>query len=189
MGLPELPQDLQGFAGQRHIAILGALAVDMEEHAGAVHILHPEIDALVQPQAAGIDGGKAGTVAVQADQVEDAAHLLDAQDDRQLLFPLGPDKLDRRPVAPAGVVVEELDTAQGDGDGCPCVFFDIGEVEEILAKFLLGDPVRRLVVVFGELADGAQVRLLGFLGHAAELHVFEHPFSELRCHDVPPLKE
>lgn len=64
----------------------------------------------------------------------------------------------------------------------------IGEAEEILAEFLLGDPVWLLVVVFGQLADGTQVRLLGFLGHAAELHVLEHAFSELRC-DVPPLKE
>ena len=190
MGFPELPQQFEGFAGQRDIAVLGALAVvDMEEHAGAVHILHPEVDTLLQTQAAGVDGGKAGAIAFKADQIENAAHFLDAEDNRQLLFPLGPDEFDRWPIAPAGVVVEELDAAQGDGDGCPGVLFDIGEVEEILAEFLLGDPVWRLVVVFGQFADGAQIGFLGFLGHAAELHVFEHALSELRCHDVPPLKE
>lgn len=103
MGFPELPQDLQGFAGQRDIAVLGALAVvNMEEHAGTIHMHHPEVDAFLQPQTAGIDGGKAGTIAVQADQIENPAHLFDAEDDRQLLFPLGADELDRGPVAPAG---------------------------------------------------------------------------------------
>ena len=180
----------EGSFGQGHIAILAAFAVvDMEEHTGAVHILHPEVDTLVQAQAAGVDGGQAGAIALQADQVKDAAHLFDAEDDRQLLFPLGADELDRGPVASAGVVVEELDAAQGDGDGRPRVLLEIGEVEEILAEFLLGDPVGRFVVVFRQLADGAQVGLLGFLGHAAELHVFEHALSELRCHDVPPLEE
>ena len=95
----------------------------MEEHAGAVHILHPQVDALVQTQAAEIDGGKTGAIAVQADLVEDTAHLLDTEDDRQFLFPLGPDKLDCVPFSHAGVVVEELDTAQGDSDGCAGVLF------------------------------------------------------------------
>ena len=57
---------------------------------------------------------------------------------------------------------------------------DGGEVQEILAEVVLGDLVRRLVKVRGELPDGVDVGLLSPRREAAELHVFQHALTEWR---------
>ncbi len=55
-------------------------------------------------------------------------------------------------------------------------------MEEVLAEVLVGDPVRRFVDVFGQLADGADVGLLGPGREPSQRHVLEHALAQ-RCHD------
>lgn len=64
------------------------------------------------------------------------------------------------------------------------VVLDILEEEEILSEFFLGDEVGRLVVVLGELADGADIGLLGSLGETSELKTLDHSLSKLGHHDT-----
>jgi hypothetical protein len=73
---------------------------------------------------------------------------------------------------------EELDSAQGDGGGWPRVLLDILDVQEILSKFLLGDEVRRLLVVIGELANSSNICFLSALGEAPELKTLDHSLSK-----------
>jgi len=61
---------------------------------------------------------------------------------------------------------------------------DVGEVEEVLAELVLLELVGGAVEVCRELADGADVGLLGARGEPPELQIFEHALAEWR-HDVP----
>ena len=76
---------------------------------------------------------------------------------------------------------EELDAAQGDGDGRPGVVPVLRELEEVLPQLLVRHEVRRFAEVRGQLADGADVGLLGARRERAELHVLEHALAQ-RCH-------
>jgi hypothetical protein len=53
----------------------------------------------------------------------------------------------------------------------------VGEVEEVLAEILLGEPVRAGVEMLGELADGGDVTLLCAGREPSELHVLGHPLA------------
>jgi hypothetical protein len=52
-----------------------------------------------------------------------------------------------------GLLVEELDGAQGNRDRTGGCFLFIGEVEKVLPQFFVADLVRRLAVVLGQLAN------------------------------------
>jgi hypothetical protein len=54
---------------------------------------------------------------------------------------------------------------------------DVLEGEEGVAPFFLGDPVRGLVAMVGQLAHGPDRHLLGPLGQAAELKVLDHALT------------
>ena len=58
---------------------------------------------------------------------------------------------------------------------------DVDDVEEVLAEFFLGDQVGRLVIMFGELADGSGVGLLSPLRESSELKTLDH-FLPKFCH-------
>ena len=64
------------------------------------------------------------------------------------------------------MLIEELDPAQRNGAGHSGPAGDVGAVEEVLTQFLLGDEIRRFVIVLGELADRSGVGLLGAGGEA-----------------------
>jgi hypothetical protein len=51
-------------------------------------------------------------------------------------------------------------------------------VQEILSEFFLGDEVRRLVAVLGELAHGSDVSFLSSLRVALELKTLDHSLSQ-----------
>jgi len=56
MRFPVFPQALKGDFGQRHVAVLIALATaDVEEHAFGINVAHLEAQAFAQAQAAGVD--------------------------------------------------------------------------------------------------------------------------------------
>jgi hypothetical protein len=51
-------------------------------------------------------------------------------------------------------------------------------VKEILSEFFLGDEVRRLVAVLGELADGSDVSFFSSLRVPLELKTLDHSLSK-----------
>ena len=55
---------------------------------------------------------------------------------------------------------------------------DVLEVEKVLPQFRLADLVRRLVIMFGQLAYGSGVRLLSSLRQTAELQTLDHSLSQ-----------
>lgn len=79
VGQPIAAQELQGRLGKRDVAILGAFAtVDMDHHALAIDIGDFEMESFVQPQAAGVYGGKVGVVVEGFDVGQKASDLIDA---------------------------------------------------------------------------------------------------------------
>ena len=63
VGPPIAAEQMEGGWGQRDVAILGTLStVDMNHHAGGIDIGDFEVETFMEPQAAGIDGGKIGVI-------------------------------------------------------------------------------------------------------------------------------
>jgi len=76
---PIAAQQVKGGLGQRHIAILGALAVvDMDHHAAAVDIGDFEMESFKKSEAAGVDGGEIGIVMEGLDAGKNASDFFDA---------------------------------------------------------------------------------------------------------------
>ncbi len=184
VGAPVRAQQGQRVHRQGDVAVAPALAMDVQQPSGAVHVGDLEVGALHQAQPADVDGRQARPVDRQPDATQDAAHLVATQDDRELLLPDGPHQAQQLPLAAQAALVEELDAAQRDGETGPGEVLDIGEVEEVLAEIVLGEPIGRRVEVSGELPDGVGVGLLGARREPAELHVLEHALAKWR-HGVP----
>jgi len=82
-----------------------------------------------------------------------ASDFIDAQDGRQGFDALGLDKTDGGPIPPQSILVEELDSTEGDGASHPGPAADIGAVEEIVPQFLIRNQVRGLVIVLSQFAN------------------------------------
>lgn len=179
VGGPIRAEEYEGRLGQRPIAVLGPFATPhVDKHAGTLNIGHLEVGAFLQAQPTGIDGTQTGAVARQPDTLEDSAHFLHTQDDRELLLPWGTDKGEGRPFPFEGRLVEELDAAEGNGTGRAGVVFDVLDIQERVPELFLSHLGRRLVVMFGQLAHGPDIHLLGPLRQTAELKVFDHPLTQ-----------
>jgi len=174
---PEFPQHREDLLRQGDVAILLCLAVDVEQHAGAVDVADLQASAFGEAQATGVDRGQAGAVGRDADLLEDRVDLLSAQDHGETFLLLGSDDVEDAPCTLEGLFVEELDAAQGDGDRSASELLDVDEVEEVLAEFLLGDRIGRLSVVASQLADGAEVGLLSSCAEPVELHILDHALT------------
>lgn len=64
-------EQVQGLVGQGNVAVLAALAVDVEQPAVAIDVGDLEAGALEQTQAAGVDGDQTGAVDRQTDAAQD----------------------------------------------------------------------------------------------------------------------
>src|SRR5215213_7610697 len=84
------------------------------------------------------------------------------------------------PVARERGVEEEADAVEGDLEGGGREVLLVLEEEEVLAQLGLGDLVGRPAEVGGELADRAQIRLLGTLAQAGELQLLAHALAQRR---------
>ena len=135
------------------------------------------MSALLQAQAAGVNGGQTDAIGQQPDLLQDVAHFLLAQDDREFFVARWANQLQGGPVLFQGVMEEELDAAQGNGGGGARVVLDVLHPEEVLAQFLFGNAIGRLVIVLGQLADRPDIAFLGAFGHAAKLQVFQHALA------------
>ncbi len=186
VAFPVVAQHLQGFVWQRHKAIFTIFALhDVHDHALTVDVRDLEITAFEQAQTAGVDSQETDAVTLESNAGKDAANLRACEHDGHALFAAGAHEGQGWPVAFDGVLIEELDAAQGDGAGGSRPFLDILDVQEVVAQFFFSDLVRRLVVVFGEFTHGAQIHLLRAFGIAAQLQILQHAFFELG-HNIPP---
>jgi len=178
---PVVAQQREGRLRQGDVAVVLPLPGHMDEPAGPVHLGHLETRALQEPQATGVDRNEADPVDGKAHEVKDAPDLLAAEHGGQLVRVRRAHQRQARERFAERVLDKELDVAQGDRDGGPRIVLDLGEMEEVLAEVLVGDQVRRFAEVLGQLADGADVSLLGARRERAELHVLEHALAQ-RCH-------
>ena len=184
MGAPDLAQQREGAVGERDEPILPALAaVHVEQLASAVDGRHPEPQPLQQAQSAGVDERQADAVAQGPHRREHPTDLLLAQHDREPLLALRARQLEHGPVAAKRLLVEELDAAQGLREAARGDLPDVGQVQQVVADLLLGDPVGRDPVEPGQLGDGVEVGLDRAVRVAAKLQVFRHA-SAKRCHPI-----
>jgi len=70
---------------------------------------------------------------------EKGVHLCDPEENRELLLAGCPHKGQGGPRALEGVLVDERDTAQGNGAGTPRRVLDVLAIEEGVAEFFFGD--------------------------------------------------
>ena len=62
--------------------------------------------------------------------------------------------------------------------GVAGVVFDVLDEEKVLAQFFLRDQVRRLVIMFGELAHGPHVTFLSARGQTAQVQTLDHSLAQ-----------
>jgi len=185
VSLPKLSEEFQSPLRQWDVAVLVPLAADVQEHAVAVDIGNLQGSAFGQSQPAGVDGGQADAMAEHVDAGEGSADLIEAQDGGQGFDALGLEETNGGPVPLQGMLIEELDSTEGNGTGHPGPSGDIGAVEEILPQFLIRDQVWGLMIVFSQFADGSGVGILGAGREASKLHVLDHSFAQ-NAHSRPP---
>jgi len=173
-----LAEELEGGVGQGHGALLTALARDPEQPAPPVDVLDPEVGALEAAEPARVDGEEADAEAGVAHLGEDLPDLVAAEDDGELPGPPGSGDVEDPPRAPEGLLVEELDAAQGEGVGAVGDLLDRGEVEEVAADVLLRELGGRAVVEGGELGDGPDVGPDGVVGVAGKRKVLDHATAQ-----------
>ena len=85
VGAPVRAQERERGVGERHVAILAALAVDVEQRAIAVDVRHLQANAFHEAKPAGVDRGEADAVRVDPHGVEDPPHFALAQHDGAFL--------------------------------------------------------------------------------------------------------
>src|SRR6266498_2653818 len=162
MAQPVRAQQREGLLWQWDRTVLIAFArANVQLHTGTINLGNLERHTFEQAQATAVDHAQTGTVVWQVDLSEELPDLLDAQHHGQLLWQVRADEVAERPGAHQRVGVEERDGIESDIDGVGREVFDIAQIEEILAHFLVGDQVRRLRVVESELLDRSEVGLLG----------------------------
>jgi len=80
VGDPIATEQVKGGLRKRDISIFCALApVDMDHHAVAIDIGDFEIECFMQPQTAGVDGGKVGIVLEGFNMGQDAADFFNTE--------------------------------------------------------------------------------------------------------------
>ena len=66
-------------------------------------------------------------------------------------------------------IIEEFDAAQGDSAGAAAPFFNIFLVQKVISQILFGNPAGAFVVMFAQLAHGADIESLSTVAIASEL--------------------
>src|SRR3989449_290573 len=177
--LPVRAEVLKEPRGERHVAVLGALALrDPHGHAVGVNVPHLERDRLADAQACGIDGGEQKPMARMRRHRQQPPHLFPAQNLRQFLRLLREGHVKIGPRMAERHVIEESEgvgrlTARAPGQ-LPLV----DQVGEIGLHLIAGDLVRRSPVVLCQSHDGGDVRRVGAPGEPTHGHVANHAVSE-----------
>jgi len=171
--------------GQRHVAILGALALlDPHRHAVGIDVGHLEGDRLADAQAGGVDGGEQQRMAWMRGRGKQPPHLFPAENLRQFLRLLreGDVKVGARMAERH--VVEEAEgvgrlTARAPGE-LPLE----DQVGEVRLDLVVRQLIRRAPVVLGQAHDGGDVRRVGAPGETTHGHVANHAGAELAHGDT-----
>jgi hypothetical protein len=179
----------QGFQQPRrehHVSILVALAlVDAQHHALAVDVGDPQMRGLRHAQARGVGGGEDRAVLQDGDGLEEACHLVAAQDDRQPERLLGHRDVLQCPVALERDLVEKPQRRSRDADARGRELARFDQMDLVRAHVLGPERFGRATEVARVGADLLEVRKLGVLGEIANAHVFEHALAK-GSHDKAP---
>jgi hypothetical protein len=175
MGFPLLPQEFQRALGQRDVTILVALAgADVEEHALRIDVPDLEVQALGEPQAAGVNGGQTDSLIEVWDTGQDVADLPGREDDGEFELGIGPDQFHLGgPGTLKGLFPEDLDRADGLGGGLAGDLPFGLEMEEVLAELLRGDQVGGFLEELTEFAQAVPVAQDRAFGQGQQTQVVE----------------
>ena len=162
MGTPDLPEQFQSALRQGYVAVTVAFArTDVQEHTFGIDIPDFQLESLPQAQATGIDRGQGHPMIQEQNLADNRAHFGGGEDDRQFEHGRGPGKLQfRGPGASESLLPEELDGAERLGGTLPRETALCLEVDEILAKVLGAELIRRAPKVLRHLAHTRPVTLL-----------------------------
>ncbi len=95
MGLPQLPQVVEGFFRHRDITIALTLAgADMKQQACAIDVAHLQAQAFAQTQAAGVNGDQGHAMVQGGNLLQYLPHFLGGEYDREFVAGIGTDQLD-----------------------------------------------------------------------------------------------
>ncbi len=180
MVAPARLQQRQDRLGQRHIALLGSLAVDTQQTTHPVDVGDPDLAGFMKPQPTGIDQAQARAVAHRAYTPQDRLHLLMPQHHGHLLLALGRRHAGQRPVPLEGLLVEELDPAQSDGHRRSRQLAFARQMHEVLPDLLFAQPVGRAHEIAREPFHRAHIRLLCPLREPVQLHIVDHALTQRR---------
>jgi hypothetical protein len=111
----------------------------VEHQPGTVDILDLKLSPLLEPQTAGVYGRETDSVARNLDEAENLVNLIGAEDGGELFLVGRANEAQSGQVLVEGMLEEELDAAQSNGERTAGVFLDILEMEKILSQFFLGD--------------------------------------------------
>ncbi len=187
VGGPVATEQSQCGVRKGDIAIFGTFAaVDVDQHALALDVGDLQVERLLEPQPAGVDGGEEGVVVRRLHTPEDASDLFHAEHGGEAVLVLRPQDVEDVPVALKDVLVEETDAAVADPHGLGRPTADVLAMEEVVLKLLLGEEVRGLAIELNQHAQGADVGLLRTFGFAVELKGLGHLLVPLAFHDASP---
>ena len=180
MGFPLLAQELQRALGQRHVAVLVALAgPDVQEQALRIDVAHLEPQAFAQAQAARVDRGQTNAMIQCLDCGQDAAHLAGREDDRQFELRVGASQIHfGRPGAAQRLFPEDLESANGLGAGLAGDLLVLFEMDAILTELLSRDQLWGFVIMLAELANAGVVSLFGARADGQKLQVIGEGFQD-----------
>ena len=107
---PIEPKLGEGLLRQGHIAVFVALAPpQVQHHPATVNILDLQLPPFLQPQPTGIDGAQTDPLVPVAHLTQNTAHFLNTQNDRQLVFRAGADKVQDRPFPSQRLLIQKLE--------------------------------------------------------------------------------
>ena len=148
--------------GERHVAVLAALALaDVDGHAVGVEVRHLEPDDLADAEAPRVGGRQQEAMPGVGAGAQQAPDLRAAEDVGQLLGLLGRRDVEIRRRAAEGDVIEEAEGVRRLAARAPGQLSLLDQVGEIGLDLLVGQLIRRAVVVLRQLHDGGDVRLVG----------------------------
>jgi hypothetical protein len=126
-----------------------------------------------------MDQGQAHAVHRVPDPLEQVMDL-DGGKHHGELAPFGrPHDLEDRQLAAQGGLIEEFDGARMNGHGAAGSTPLVDEMEEKVADLILDSDIRGALIILRQPLHGSHTALLGPRGQPVQLHVLDHPGSEL----------
>src|SRR5262245_37859458 len=98
-------------------------------------------------------------------------HFGKREDGRQFVLSWRTNESQAGPVTLQGMLKQQLDAAEGNGEGATRELALIAQVEEILTQVVFSNVRGIFLDVVGEAAGSAQIGFLGPSGQSSQLHV------------------